>query len=90
MMFDGIKALSSDDLKKMQGLINAELNQRQEKRKKELWNNVLRAMKEYCAEFSYFEISCGECGRSFEVEFDCYESKDAGELTIITEEEWEW
>ena len=36
MMFDGIRALSSDDLKKMQGLISAELNQRQEKRKKRI------------------------------------------------------
>ena len=88
-MFD-IRDFSNDDLKKMQGLINAELSQRQTKRKIELWNNVLVAMKEYCAEFSYFEISCDNCGRRVEVELNSYESKDVGELTIINEEEWEW
>ena len=89
MMFN-IKDFSNDDLRKMQGLINAELNQRQEKRKKELWNNVLKAMKEYCSEFSYFEITCDSCGHRVEVEFNSYESKDVGELTITDEEEWEW
>ena len=90
MMFDGIKTLSTDDLKKMQGLINTELSQRHLKRKNELWNNVVKAMKEYCKEFGHFEIICGECHHSFEVEFDSYESKDAGELTFVDEEEWGW
>lgn len=89
MMFN-IKDFSNDDLRKMQGLISAELFQRQEKRKNELWDNVIRAMKEYCLEFDHFEISCGECGHFFEVEFNSYESKDVGELTFADEEEWEW
>ena len=89
MMFD-IKDFSNDDLRKMQGLISAELFQRQEKRKNELWDNVIRAMKEYCLEFDHFRICCGECGHYFDVEFKSYESKEVGEITFTDKEEWEW
>jgi hypothetical protein len=89
MMFD-IRDFSNDDLKKMQGLISAELSQRQTKRKNELWDNVIRAMKEYCAEFESFEIVCGECGHYFKLDFNSYESKNTGEIAFTDEEEWKW
>ena len=89
MMFD-VKNFSTDDLKKMQGLIGTELSQRQLRRKDELWNNVVKAMKEYCKEFDHFEIYCDSCNHCMEVEFNSYESKDAGELTLIDDEEWDY
>lgn len=90
MMFDGIRALSTDDLKEMQSLINAELSQRYAKRKKETWDNLLKVMKEYCKEFGCLEIVCHDCGSSLKVDFDNYKPDDIGELVLINQEEWGW
>ena len=55
---EGLDSLSLDDLRKLTTAAHNLLDGKEDEHERQLWDNVVKAVKEYCEEYGDIEILC--------------------------------